>query len=93
MAKAILKENRGDERDYQIPNGDIITLKLGEDNHEITYWDNTNKQLGSDQDFVFLEDEFNPNRFLLARMYVPIKRSGLGRASIDFFKDVYNAII
>lgn len=91
MAKAILIKDNDNERDYKIPNGNIITIKISDD-AEITYW-NKNKQLGNNDDFVFVEDEFDLTRYLLARMYVPIKNCGLGRATIEFFKDYYDAVI
>ena len=91
MAQAILIRDNGNERDYRISNGYTITIKIS-DEAEITYWHN-NKQIGDDEDFVFVEDDCNPNRYLLARMYVPIKNVGLGRATIEFFREYYEAVI
>lgn len=81
------------ERKYEIANGQTITLKIDEDYSQVSFWNDDNEQLGSDMDFVFRESEFNPNRYLLARMYVPITNMGLGRAAIEFFKEVTNATI
>lgn len=91
MARAILLIDNGNERDYRISNGETITIKISDD-AEITYWNNSN-QIGNDEDFVFIEDEFTLNRYLLARMYVPIKNSGLGRATVEYFKEYYEADI
>lgn len=81
------------ERKYAISNGDIIILKIDEDFEEITFWDEQNNQLGSDRDFLFVEDEENENRFLLARMFVPIKQNGLGRAALEFFTEYTDSVV
>lgn len=93
MARAILISENELERDYQIPNGQIITLKLDDDYTQITYWGQNGEQLGSDQDFIFQESEFNHNHYLLARMYVPIKGAGLGRASLEMFTELTGSIV
>ena len=81
----------GSERTYQLANDREVTIKI-DDDAVISYWENGQK-LGSYNDFVFIEDEFIPHRYLLARIFVPITRSGLGRATIEFFKDYFDATI
>lgn len=90
MARAILVTDNGNERDYQITGGRVITLKLEDDLSQMTFWEN-GKQLGRDQDFLFDDSESSNNSYLLARMYVPIKGAGLGRASLEFFKEYTEA--
>lgn len=90
MARAILVNDNDSERDYQITGGRIITLKLEADFSQITFWEN-GKQLGRDRDFLFDDSETSNNSYLLARMYVPIKEAGLGRAALEFFKDYTQA--
>lgn len=87
MSKAVLKNDRGQERDYQINGNALITLKIDDFANEITFFDSNDNKL--DGEFVFVdEDEYSDN-YLLARMYAPakFKKSGLGRAAIEFFKD------
>lgn len=91
MAKAILIDTQDNERVYQISGGREITIKISDDS-EITYWEN-GEQIGNDDDFVFIEDEFTPSKYLLGRMYVPIKEEGLGRATLEFFIDYYDATV
>lgn len=80
---------------YQIADGRIITLKIDDYSTEVTYHDSLGNQLGEDGEFVFVDEDpdSNCNSYLLARMYVPIKRSGLGRASLEFFIDLTGAYI
>jgi hypothetical protein len=94
MPKAILINNRGLERDYQIPSGRIITLILEDDFSQITFWEN-GMQLGNDRDFLFDDSESDNDSYLLARMYVPSEliRSGLGWSAVEFFKDYTDASI
>lgn len=92
MPRATLINDREWERDYITPTGRMITLKLDEDLSQVTFWDGGN-QLGNDRDFLFVESEGDNNSYLLARMYSPIVRSGLGRASLEFFKEITGAKI
>jgi hypothetical protein len=87
MAKAKLLSQEDMKRQYKLDSGKIITLKIDEELEEVTFWDVNNNQLGNDRDFLFIEDEDRENRFLLGRMYVPIKNNGLGRAAVEFFKE------
>lgn len=80
-------------RIYEISDGRLITLKIDDDYSQVTFWDNENEQLGFDMDFVFIESEFDHNSYLLARMYVPITNNGLGRAALEFFKELTDATI
>lgn len=95
MAKAILIHDNDSSREYQIADGRIITLKIDDDSTEVTYHDSLGNQLGEDGEFVFVDEDLdsNCNSYLLARMYVPIKRSGLGRASLEYFRDLTGASI
>lgn len=91
MAIATLVKDNDNERIYKISRNRLITIKI-DDFSEITYWEN-GSQIGNDEDFVFLEDEFDSDRYLLARMYVPIKGEGLGRATIEFFSEYFSATV
>jgi len=90
-AEFISEENL--KRKYKIKNGKIVILKIEDDFDEVTFWDEQNIQLGNDRDFLFIEDEYNENRYLLARMYVPIIQNGLGRAAIEFFTEHTDAVV
>lgn len=92
MPRAELINENDLERTYRISDGRLVTLKIDDDLSQVTFWNEHDEQLGSDMGFVFRESEFN-NSFLLAKMYVPIKQMGLGRAAIEFFKDVTGATI
>ena len=89
MARAILLEDNDNERVYQLPNGRVITIRINE-YIEISYIED-GEVIGSYEDFVFIEDEFDYSKYLLARMYVPIKGQGLGRATIEFFTEYNDA--
>lgn len=93
MAKAKLISEDDLERRYEIPNGEIITLRIDDDLEEVTFWNESGNQLGNDRDFLFMEDEYMDNRYLLGRMYVPIKKNGLGRAAVEFFKEYTDSVI
>lgn len=87
MPIAVLIRDNAEERDYQISGNRIITLKLDDD--QITFWENGLKM---DGEFVFMEIEGeHDSSYLLRRMYVPqeLKRRGLGRAAVEFFKEYY----
>ncbi len=90
MAIALLLEDRGDERDYKIQGGRIITLVYDEFDSTITFKEN-DKEIGDE--FRFIDENESFERFLLARMYSPIPRSGLGRSAIEFFIDMTGATI
>jgi hypothetical protein len=96
MPRATLINDRGDERDYQIPNGRIITLIYDEMDYSISFKEN-GKSIGDEFRFIdesMDEDGFgNGERYLLARMYSPIPQSGLGRAAVEFFIDMTGASI
>lgn len=92
--KANLIDDRDDERDYQLPNGNIVTLRYEPDSGEITFWDGE-EQLGGTNDCFYFIDHPTKDNYLLARMYVPkeLKNMGLGRACIEFFGDYVNSSI
>lgn len=96
MPRAILINERGAERDYQIQNGRIITLVYDEMDYSISFKEN-GASIGDE--FRFMDESVdedgcgNGERFLLARMYSPIPQSGLGRAAVEFFIDMTGASI
>jgi hypothetical protein len=96
MPRATLIEDREDERDYKIESGRIITLVYDEIDYSISFKEN-GESIGDEFRFIdedVDEDGFgNGERFLLARMYSPIKQSGLGRAAVEFFIDMTGASI
>ena len=85
MAIAVLINDRGLERDYQIYGNTIITLKLEDDFSMITFFDSSDNKL--DGEFLFFDEIENGESYLLGRMYAPknYKKSGLGRAALEFF--------
>ena len=91
MAKAIFVNSREFERDYKVPSGQIITLKIDDDWREITFYDQSGTKL--DGGFQFEDDEDEQQRYLLARMYAPFTRAGLGRAALEFFIDITGASV
>lgn len=91
MGQAILIKDNDNERIYKLSNGKIITIRINDDS-EISYIEN-GIEIGKYEDFVFIEDEFDSSKYLLARMYVPIKGQGLGRATIEFFTEYFDATI
>ena len=96
MAKAILIDDRDQERDYKIPDGRIITLIYDDMDFSISFEENGDR-IGDEFRFIdedIDEDDFGSGeRYLLARMYSPIKGAGLGRAAIEFFIDMTDAEI
>lgn len=90
MAKAILQNEREFERDYLLSNGTIITLVLEDDYSQITFKDSSGISL--EGEFSFNENEDN-GRYLLERMYAPIKKQGIGRACLEFFIETTGAIV
>jgi hypothetical protein len=90
MPQAILINDRGTERDYQIPNGNIITLVFDEFDYEITFKQNGKPLEG---EFCFKDEYDSGSSFLLRRMYSPIPQSGLGRAALEFFIDMTGASV
>lgn len=93
MARAILILDNELQRDYKIQDERVITLKLEEDYSQISFFDSAGEQLGLDMDFVFTESETKNDMYLLSRMFVPIRNSGLGRAALEFFIDKTDATI
>ena len=96
MPRAILINDRIEERDYQIPNGRVFTLIYDELEFAINFKEN-GEYVGDE--FRFIDESFddegfgNGKRFLLVRMYSPLTESGLGRAAIEFFIDMTGATI
>jgi len=91
MAKAILKDDRDLERDYQIYGNTLITLRLEDDFSVITFYDSNDNKL--DGEFLFIESDENDGLYLLGRMYAPkaYKNSGLGRAALEYFVEYTGA--
>ena len=90
MVKAELIYDRGYERDYRIASGNIITLVFDESEFSISFRENGEK-IGDE--FRFIDESSNEERYLLARMYSPIKKEGLGRAVLEFFKYITDGSI
>ncbi|MFD2823819.1 hypothetical protein ACFS5M_09070 [Lacinutrix iliipiscaria] len=90
MANIKLVADREFERDYQIYDGRIITLVFDEWDNSITFSENGNK-IGDE--FKFIDYSEREERYLLARMFSPIERAGLGREALKFFIDITGAII
>lgn len=84
MSKTILKAEREFERDYQIKGGRIITIIFDEENESFNFKEN-GEIIGDKFRFIDYSVDGNRKRFLIARMYSPIKLAGLGRAVLEFF--------
>jgi len=93
MARAERLEDNGNENErvFRLLNNRIITIRINDDK-EISYLEN-DIEIGNYDDFVFAEDEFNHSSYLLARMYVPITKQGLGRETIKFFSEYFDVSI
>ncbi len=86
MATANLLRDRTNERDYQLDNGRLITLKFDDFSNAVTFYDSvTGDEL--DGEFEFHDEHENGTEFLLKRMYAPtgLKNKGLGKAAIELF--------
>lgn len=92
MATAILVDEREFERDYKISDGRIITIKISDDLSEVSFWEGQ-KLLGSENDFVFIDECDDGTCYLLSRMYIKPKGFGLGRAALKFFIDITGATV
>ncbi|UOQ75156.1 hypothetical protein [Hymenobacter cellulosilyticus] len=96
MARATLISDRGNERDYQIRDGRIITLVYDDWDYSIRFKEN-NQYIGDE--FRFIDEDVdedgigNGESYLLARMYSPVPKSGLGREAVKFFIDMTGARI
>ena len=55
-----------------LPNGQVIEMHLTEEWDEITFYENGVKLSG---EFEFTQGEYDDSKFLLRRMYSPIKRT------------------
>lgn len=75
---------------------EIITLIYDDMDQSISFKEN-GKTIGDE--FRFIDEDIdedgigNGERFLLARMYSPEKKSGLGRSALEFFIDMTGASI
>lgn len=87
----ILNEN-GSSQTVLLSNDKIITISLSDDDYSVSFWED-GVEIGGYEDFSFMEDEYKPNLFLLARMFLPFRRSGLGTATVKFFKKYFDATI
>lgn len=96
MAKATLISDRDNERDYRIHDGRIITLVYDDWDYTIGFKEN-NLSIGDE--FKFIDEDIdedgvgNGESYLLARMYSPIPKAGLGREVLKFFIDMTGARI
>lgn len=90
MPKAELLEDREFERDYLINNKRVITIIYDEFDTSFSFKENGRK-IGDE--FRFIDEFEEGEKYLLARMYSPIPKSGLGQAALEFFIDLTGAII
>lgn len=74
----------------KLGSGRTIEMRISDDFDEITFWEN-GEQL--DGEFHLEADEYNDAKFLLKRMYSPIKNQGLGKAALKFFIEVTDGVI
>lgn len=96
MARAKLLQDNEFERVYQTQNGQTYILKLEDDWSEIKFYDENGSLIETDQnEFVFKDESPDEDqvRYLLQKMYCPIKQSGLGRAALEFFTEITGASI
>ncbi len=77
-------------RSVELSSGRNVKMHLAEDWSEITFTENGERLPG---EFEFIQNEFDDNRFLLARTYSPIPRQGLGEAALRFFNEVTDAVV
>jgi len=86
MARAKLINDLDHVRLYQIPSGAVIRLELNEEWTEMLFRDKHGTQLG---EFYF--NQLETGHYKLMRMYTnSIKQSGIGRAALEFFRDMIN---
>lgn len=90
MGNIKLIEDRELERDYQIFDGRIITLVFDEWDYTIKFKEN-GKAIGDE--FRFIDVFENEEKYLLARMFSPIPKVGLGREVLKFFIEITGATI
>lgn len=84
MTKADLLADNGNERTYRSMSGSIIVMEYNEFGCEIIFKTLEGKRIG---EFVF--SELDNGCFKLIRMYSnEVKRSGIGREALKFFKAV-----
>jgi hypothetical protein len=82
MARATTTQT-GLKRVYRSATGQSIILEMADDWSEIIFKDTSGKKLG---EFEF--KELDDGSYLLKRMYIePLKRSGIGRAALEMFKE------
>ena len=83
MSKAILINDRGNERDYKISNGNMVTLKISDDLFDIKFIVN-GKELKDGFEF----DQLENGGYYITHLYIPgYEHLGLGRAALEFFKE------
>lgn len=85
-----LIDDREFERDFRLDNGRIITIEFDEWSNSMKFKEN-GEYIGDE--FIFIDEWDTGERFLLGRMYSPVKKSGLGREVIKFFIDITGASI
>lgn len=84
MATATLINDNGHSRIYRTPNGTIVKLEIDDEWTEIKVKDKNDNDLG---EFEFRELE--SGGYKLMRMYcTPVRRSGIGRAALEFFLEI-----
>lgn len=70
------------KKNVKLTNGKLVEMRLTEEWNEITFYENGAKLSG---EFEFIQGEFEDSMFLLARMYSPYPRTGLGEQALRFF--------
>lgn len=71
------------EKKIKLKDGSEIVLKLSDEWDEITFYSTNGVKLPGE--FRFIEDDYKPDKYLLARMYAPCKQQGIGKQVLSFF--------
>lgn len=93
---AILLEDNGLNRVYQISTGEHIDLKLDEEDFMVTVTNSNNEEIGS-AEFKEIDDGYG-SYYKLTWMYLDklegrYKNLGLGRACIEQFNDFFDTVV
>ncbi|PPK92783.1 hypothetical protein LY01_02869 [Nonlabens xylanidelens] len=86
-----LIEDREFERDYELDDdGREITIVFDEWDYTFSFREN-GERIGDE--FVFIDESGNEEKYLLARMFSPFPGSGIGQAVLEMFIDITGASI
>jgi hypothetical protein len=89
------RHTENNKRICTIDNDREIMIEIDIDDDTVinaNYYEN-GEMLGNEDDFTFYNEYGFGNSYLLQRMYVPERRLGLGRETIEFFKEYYDATV